>query len=60
MERIAFTYPVDQNRIGDTFRRSDLIEISKRRVNKVPEKRNKRLYSIRCIVLIFSHNCIRS
>ena len=59
MERIAFTYQVDQNRIGDIFRRSNLAEISKRRIDQVPETCNKRLHSIRCIVLILSYNCIR-
>ena len=59
MERIAFTYPVDQNRTRDTFRRSDLAKIGERRIDQVPETCNKRLHSIRCIVLILSHNCIR-
>ena len=59
MERTTFTYQVDQNRTGDTFRRSDLVEISERRADRVPETHNKRLHSIRCIVLILFHNCIR-
>ena len=54
MERIAFAYQVDQNRIGDTFRRSNLVEISERRIDQVPETCNKRLHSIICIVLILS------
>ena len=56
----TFTYQVDQNRIGNTFRRLDLVEISERRENQVPEIGNKRLHSIGCIVLILFHNCIRS
>ena len=43
MEETTFTHPVDQNRIGDIFRRSDLAEISKGRIDQVPETRNKRL-----------------
>ena len=60
VERTTFLHSVDQNKIGDTFKRSDLAEISERRIDQVPETRNKRLHSIRCIVLILSHNCIRS
>ena len=59
MEGIAFTYQVDHNRIGDIFRRLDLAEISKGRIDKLPETHNKILHSIRCIVLILSYNCIR-
>ena len=59
VERIAFTYQVDQNRIGDTFSKLDLAEINDNRVDQVPKTHNKRLHSIRFIVLILSHNCIR-
>ena len=59
MERTSFTYLVDQNRTRDTFSRSDLAKISDRSADQVPETCNKRLHSIRCIVLILSHNCIR-
>ena len=59
MEETTFTHLVDQNRIGDIFRRSDLAEISKGRIDQVPKTHNKRLNSIRCIVLILSYNCIR-
>ena len=59
MERTTFIYQVDQNRTGDINRGSKLVEISEGRVDKVLETCNKRLHSIRCIVLILSHNCIR-
>ena len=59
MDRIAFTYQVDQNKIRDTLRTLDLVEISEGRKDQVHETHNKRLHSIRCIVLILSHNCIR-
>ena len=60
MEETTFTHPVDQNRIGDIFRRSDLAYISKRRADQVPKTRNYRSHSIMCIVLILFENCIRS
>ena len=60
MEETKFTYQVDQNRTRDIFRRSGLVEISKGRVDQVPQTCNKRLHSIKCNVLIISHNCIRS
>ena len=37
MERTTFLHPVDQNKTGDTFRRSDLAEIRDRRVDQEPE-----------------------
>ena len=40
MERTTSTHPVDQNRTGDIFRRSKLAEISKGRVDQVPETHN--------------------
>ena len=59
MERTTFTYQVDQNRAGDIFRRPDLAEIIERRADQVLETCNKILHSVRCIVLILSHNFIR-
>ena len=60
MQGTAFAYQVDHNRIGDIFRRSDLAEISKGRTDQVPKTRNKRLLSIRCIVLILSYNVLEN
>ena len=40
MEDTAFTHPDDQKKIGDIFKRSDLVEINKRRVDQVPESSN--------------------
>ena len=59
MERTTFLHPVDQNKIGDTFNRSYLVEISDSKADQVPETHNKRFHSIRCIVLTLSYNCIR-
>ena len=59
MERTTFTYQVNKKRTGDKFKRSDLVEISDSRIDQVPETHNKILHSIKCIVLILSHNCIR-
>ena len=42
------------------IRRLDLAKISKGRVDQVPNTSNYKLHSIKCIVLILSHNCIRS
>ena len=41
MERTTFTYQVDQSRTRDTFRTSDLAEISERREDQVLETHNK-------------------
>ena len=46
MEGTTFAYQVDQNRIGDIFRRLDLVEINKGRMDQVPKTHNKRLHSI--------------
>ena len=59
MERTTILHQVDQKKAGDIFRRPDLAEIIERRGDKIVETFNKRFHSIRCIVLILSHNCIR-
>ena len=37
VERTTFTHLVDQNRIGNTIKKSDLAEISDRRADQEPE-----------------------
>ena len=37
VERTSFTHLVDQNRIGNTINRSDLVEISDRRADQEPK-----------------------